>query len=99
MIILGDKMKYFHEKNRIYVKENNDIIGEVSFTENKDGIIEITHTYVSFEYRGQHLASHLLEELSIRLEKEPFPADGSIIQSYSFKLITDKHFSTISFGV
>ena len=70
MIILGDKMKYFHEKNRIYVKDNNDIIGEVSFTENKDGVIEITHTYVSFEYRGQHLASHLLEELSIRLEKE-----------------------------
>ena len=53
-------MEYIKEQNRVYVKDKDTIIGEVSFPE-QNGIFIINHTYVDPNYRGMHIAYNLLK--------------------------------------
>ena len=60
MILLGDYMEYIREENRVYVKDNGKIVGEVTFPE-QNSLLNINHTYVDPAYRGMHIADSLLQ--------------------------------------
>ena len=52
-------MEYNIERNRIYVVEDGEEVGEVTFPE-RDGVYVINHTYVDDRLRGQGIASELV---------------------------------------
>lgn len=49
------------EKNRVYVEEENVIIGEIKYKENSNGEIDIYSTFVDEKMRDKGIASILLE--------------------------------------
>ncbi len=56
-------MNYNFEDNRIFVNnEAGDKIAEICFEKVNENTYNITHTYVSPEYRGQHIADKLVRE-------------------------------------
>ena len=56
------KIVYERENNRTAAYDDDKLIGECSYRE-IDGIWEANHTYVDPQYRGQSIASKLLEKL------------------------------------
>lgn len=55
-------MEFKYEDNRIYVeKENGELLAEITFPETEEGIVDIDHTYVSDELRGQGVAGKLVK--------------------------------------
>ncbi len=60
-------MEYITEKHRIYVVDNDEEIGEVTFPE-RDGLYVINHTYVDDRYRGQGIASELVRRAVEEIE-------------------------------
>lgn len=55
-------MKYIIDKNRIYLKNNaKNIVAEICFEELEDKVYNIYHTYVDENYRGQGIATKLME--------------------------------------
>ena len=52
-------MEYIIEKHRIYVVDDGEEVGEVTFPE-RDGFYVINHTYVDDRMRGQGIASELV---------------------------------------
>lgn len=60
-------MEYITEKHRIYVVDNDEEIGEVTFPE-RDGLYVINHTYVDDQYRGQGIASELVRRAVEEIE-------------------------------
>ena len=61
-------MEYITYKNRIAVVENNEEVGEVTFSE-RDGVYVINHTYVDDRLRGQGIASELVRRAVEEIEK------------------------------
>ena len=61
-------MEYLTEKHRIYVVENGEEVGEVTFPE-RDGVYVINHTYVDDRYRGQGIASELVRRAVEEIER------------------------------
>ena len=61
-------MEYITEKNRIYVVENGEEVGEVTFPE-RDDVYVINHTYVDDRYRGQGIASELVRRAVEEIER------------------------------
>ena len=58
-------MEFIHGKNRISVEsEDGRTLAEVTFPEVSEGVVNIDHTYVSNELRGQGVAGRLMEELA-----------------------------------
>ncbi len=53
-------MEYIIEKNRIYIVDNGEEVGEVTFPEREPGVFVINHTYVDDRLRGQGIASELV---------------------------------------
>ena len=60
-------MEYITEKHRIFVVDNSEEIGEVTFPE-RDGVYVINHTYVDDRYRGQGVASELVRRAVEEIE-------------------------------
>lgn len=60
-------MEYITEKHRIFVVDNGEEIGEVTFPE-RDGVYVINHTYVDDRYRGQGVASELVRRAVEEIE-------------------------------
>lgn len=60
-------MEYIIEKHRIFVVDNSEEIGEVTFPE-RDGVYVINHTYVDDRYRGQGVASELVRRAVEEIE-------------------------------
>ena len=55
-------MEYKIGKNRIYLENNaKNIVAEICFEELEDKVYNIYHTYVDEEYRGQGIATRLME--------------------------------------
>lgn len=52
-------MEMKHEDGRFYLEDNDEMIGEITYSKVKDGVIALDHTYVSDSYRGQGLAGKL----------------------------------------
>ena len=60
-------MEYITEKHRIFVVDNSEEIGEVTFPE-RDGVYVINHTYVDDRYRGQGVASEFVRRAVEEIE-------------------------------
>lgn len=60
-------MEYITEKHRIFVMDNGEEVGEVTFPE-RDGLYVINHTYVDDRYRGQGIASELVRRAVEEIE-------------------------------
>ena len=61
-------MEYITEKHRIFVMDNGEEVGEVSFPE-RDGVYVINHTYVDDRLRGQGIASELVRRAVEEIER------------------------------
>ena len=61
-------MEYITEKHRIFVMDNGEEVGEVTFPE-RDGVYVINHTYVDDNYRGQGIASELVRRAVEEIER------------------------------
>jgi hypothetical protein len=60
-------MEYIIERNRIYVVEGGEEVGEVTFPQ-RDGVYVINHTYVDDRLRGQGIASELVRRAVEEIE-------------------------------
>lgn len=64
-------------KDRFFIKnEAGAEIGELTFTHPQESVMSVDHTYVSPEYRGQHLAGQLLQAVvdkAVRENKKIIP--------------------------
>lgn len=56
-------MEMKHEDGRFYFEDNDKMIGEITYSNVKDGVVSIDHTYVDDNYRGQGLAGKLLNAM------------------------------------
>ena len=61
-------MDFITEKHRIYVVEEDEEVGEVTFPE-RDGVYVINHTYVDDRLRGQGIASELVRRAVEEIER------------------------------
>ena len=61
-------MEYITEKHRIFVMDNGEEVGEVTFPE-RDGVFVINHTYVDDRMRGQGIASELVRRAVETIEQ------------------------------
>ena len=60
-------MEYIVEKHRIYVVDDGEEVGEVTFPE-RDGVYVINHTYVDDRLRGQGIAAELVRRAVEEIE-------------------------------
>ena len=57
-------MEFVHTPNQIAVfSEDGRTIAEVTFPEVEEGVVDVDHTFVSGELRGQGIAGKLMNEL------------------------------------
>ena len=61
-------MEYIVEKHRIYVVDDGEVVGEVTFPE-RDGVYVINHTYVDDRLRGQGIAAELVRRAVEEIER------------------------------
>lgn len=61
-------MEYIVEKHRIYVVDDGEEVGEVTFPES-DGVYVINHTYVDDRLRGQGIAAELVRQAVEEIER------------------------------
>ncbi len=61
-------MEYIVEKHRIYVVDDGEEVGEVTFPE-RDGVYVINHTYVDDRLRGQGIAAELVRRAVEAIER------------------------------
>ena len=73
-------MKVQKEENRFFINENDEFVGEISFTKESNYIIA-DHTFVNPKYRGKGIASILLDALGdyARKNKVKIKADCSYV--------------------
>lgn len=63
-------MEFSRESGRIFARdENGRLLAEVTFPE-RDGVAEITHTFVDPSLRGQGVAGQLLQAVADTLRAE-----------------------------
>jgi predicted GNAT family acetyltransferase len=64
-------MDLLYENNRIYLNNTHGkVIGEVTFSQLSQEIVNIEHTYVDPSFRGQGIADKLLRALAVKLRQE-----------------------------
>ena len=64
-------MKYIYLENEIkMIDENHNEIAKATFPIYKEGVVVVDHTYVDNAYRGQKLASKLMEEVTKYIDKK-----------------------------
>lgn len=59
-----------YEKRLVALNDNEDVTGYVIFDKNDDGVIDAKGTIVKEEFRGQGIASELLDAMVAEAEKE-----------------------------
>lgn len=57
-------------ENRSAAYDNENLIGECTFTTYKDNVWIIDHTFVDSSYRGQNIAGNLVKEIVDHARKE-----------------------------
>ena len=69
-------MKFIYKKNSIQCRDENTdlILGEVDFETALEGLIEVTHTYVSPSCRGQGIGDQLMHALADELRERRLKA-------------------------
>ncbi len=58
-------MKFIYNKNSIQCRDENTdlLLGEVNFENVSEGLLEVTHTYVSPSCRGQGIGDQLMHAM------------------------------------
>ena len=67
-------MNFLYEENRIYLKDDNQLLAEVTFPYINDTTVNINHTYVDTILRGQGVAGKLLEAVVTHLKEHNLKA-------------------------
>ena len=80
-------MDFITEKNRIFVCEENQMIGEATFPEIGDHLVDINHVEVNPDYRGQGIANKLMLLCVEELTRHGFKAVVSC--PYAIKFFKD----------
>lgn len=62
-------MEYRHYDNEIVGIANNEVVANVTFPTEEDGVVNVNHTFVKDEFRGKSIAKELMMELVKNLEK------------------------------
>ena len=75
-------MEYIVEKHRIYVVDDGEEVGEVTFPE-RDGVYVINHTYVDDRLRGQGIAAELVRRAVETIEQR----GGKVEATCSYALL------------
>jgi len=75
-------MEYITEKNRIYLVDDGEEVGEVTFPE-REGVYVIDHTYVDGRLRGQGIAAELVRRAVEEIESR----GGQVEATCSYALI------------
>lgn len=71
-------MEWIYEAHRIYGKgENGEILAEIDFPEVAPGVVDLNHTYVSDQLRGQGIAGQLMKAAVEVIEKNGWKARTS----------------------
>lgn len=85
-------MKFIHEKNKIYVKDENDkIIVLATFPFVSENVINVDHTFVDPSMRGRGIASLLMEEVYKHAKEHNYTVVNTCPYAVNwFKKHTDK---------
>lgn len=76
------------EPNRFYIlDEQGDLVGELTFLFGKNNVIIADHTYVNSNYRGQGIASKLVEQFIAWVMKNEYTVKP--VCSYVEKIFKD----------
>lgn len=71
-------MDWIFEEGHIYCsKQNGGILAEATFYYKNDGLIDIDHTYVDPNMRGQGIAGELMKAVSDYIRKKGVKATAS----------------------
>lgn len=63
-------MKFKFERNRLYLENDSDRdIAEVEFSQDEDGVYEITRTFVDDALRGKGIAGNMMKLLAEEVRK------------------------------
>ena len=62
-------MEYKHYDNEIVGICDNEIVANVTFPDETDGVVNVNHTFVKEEFRGRNIAGELMMELVKNLDK------------------------------
>lgn len=86
-------MKFIHETNKIYVNdEQGKMIVEATFPFVAENVINVDHTFVSPDLRGQGVASTLMNEVYNHAKEHNYTVVNSCPYAVAwFKKNTDKH--------
>lgn len=73
-------MNFIKEKDRIYMKDDNDkVVAEINFKKEGD-VYNIYHTFVDESLRGKGIASKLVKEAVIYIKEK----NGKVMASCSY---------------
>lgn len=62
-------MEYKHYDNEIVGVSDGEVVANVTFPTEEDGVVNIEHTFVKDEFRGKSIARELMIELVKNLEE------------------------------
>ena len=62
-------MKFQTESGRVYAMDGEKLLAEVTFPD-RDGVADITHTFVDDSLRGQGVASQLLDVATAQIRAD-----------------------------
>lgn len=81
-------MKIKEENKRFALYDGETEIGEITWQETPDDVLEVDHTFVNPDYRGQQLAQKLLKavvEKARREEKKIMPVCSFAVKEFKEK--------------
>ena len=67
-------------ENKIVYKENNKVLGEITYIEKDKGIFDINHTFVDESLRGKGIGKKLVELAIKEIEKR----NGKVVATCPF---------------
>ena len=85
-------MEIKEENKRFALYDGETEIGEITWQETPDDVLEVDHTFVNPDYRGQQLAQKLLKavvEKARREEKKIMPVCSFAVKEFKEKLEYD----------
>lgn len=71
------ELKHEESKNRFYLRDNEKEIGEITYANIKEGLIDINHTLIDVNYRGQDLGLKLIEAVADYARENKLKAKAS----------------------
>ncbi|WP_317167404.1 GNAT family N-acetyltransferase [Winogradskyella costae] len=58
------ELKHKESKNSFYLLDHDKEIGEITYAYVSEGLIDLNHTYIDSNYRGQNLGLQLIDAVA-----------------------------------